>query len=147
MLVEDALEIAVRAHAGQQDKAGADYITHPVRVAAAVRGAGASAVVVALLHDVLEDTRVPLEELRARGLTGEEEEALLALTHKPHEQYRVYLGRVKAVPLARVIKAADIADNSGPARLGLLPEADQVRLRRKYDMALGLLDGRGGLEL
>lgn len=67
--VRAAFEIAAAAHAHQTRKGdGSPYIGHPVRVAAIVRASGMdeAAVAAALLHDVVEDSPITLEELSER---------------------------------------------------------------------------------
>jgi hypothetical protein len=143
MQVEDALLLAVEAHAGQRDKAGMPLVLHPLRVALALADQGESAMVVGALHDVLEDGGAGwLPRLRERGLTDQQEQALVALTHGPHEPYAAYIRRVAVLPLARTVKLADLADNLDPGRLGKLAAEDQARLRRKYEAAVKELAGR-----
>lgn len=135
-----AAVLASKAHEGQVDKNGEHYILHSSRVAGLVRGAGAVAVAVAWLHDVIEDA--PEYEAEVRTLGAEVYEAVLALTHSKHESNVDYINRVKANPLARVVKLADIADNSDEARLSLLPTETAERLRAKYARALAQLSDR-----
>lgn len=65
-MLELALSIATEAHRGQFDKAGIDYIEHPIFVASQVDSEEEKAV--ALLHDVIEDSSVTAEELLNAGL-------------------------------------------------------------------------------
>ena len=144
MRVEAAIALAVQAHFEQRDKGGAPMVLHPLRVMLAVAEHGETAMVVAALHDVVEDKGADaMALLRQSGLTREEETVLVALTHGPHEPYLAYIRRVAAVPLAKVVKLADIADNLNPARLAKLAHGDQVRLRRKYEGARAELVGLG----
>lgn len=135
--VGDAIDIAVSAHAGQKDKAGRDYISHPVRVMASFSTPLAK--MVAVLHDVIEDTPIQLEDLSALGCPEQVLVALAAITHPPGEPNVDYWARVKANPLARQVKLADIADNSREDRLVDLDEATATRLRAKYERALAFL--------
>jgi (p)ppGpp synthase/HD superfamily hydrolase len=127
--VGEAFELALAAHAGQTDKAGAPYIAHVVRVTAGV--ASDKARVVALLHDVVEDTEVTLQAVEAR-FGPDIAAAVDALTRREGEAPEAYYTRVRASPLAREVKLADIADNADPRRLALLPDTDRDRLTRKY---------------
>lgn len=87
--LERAIEIATEAHRGQRDKAGNDYIGHPLRVMAA--GKTPEEKIVGVLHDVVEDSDWTLEELAAEGFAPEIIEALRCLTHAEEEPYdRLY---------------------------------------------------------
>ena len=137
MTPEQALELATRAHAGQTDKVGRPYIEHPVRVAGRLDDPDAQ--VVALLHDVLEDTDVDEAELVALGVTDPQLEAIRTLTHHDDVDNDTYWQSVRAVPLARLVKVADLADNCDPARVALLDPATAERLRGKYRRAFRAL--------
>lgn len=139
-LLATALAIAARAHAGQVDKAGAGYLAHPLRVAARVVDAGDEVVASALLHDVLEDTELTPSDLADAGLPVRVLEAVDHLTRRPGEAYEAAVRRAAAHPVAALVKRADIADNTDPARLALLPEELGARLRAKYAHALAVLD-------
>jgi hypothetical protein len=136
--LEDAVAIATAAHDGQVDKSGRPYIGHPLRVMAAVTGEHER--MVAVLHDVVEDTAVTAADLLARGCPPEVVDAVVALSHRPGEPQEDYLRRVAANPLAVTVKRADIGDNLSPARLARLDAATRDRLKAKYARALGLLD-------
>ncbi|MBX6389973.1 MAG: HD domain-containing protein [Frankia sp.] len=145
--IDEAVALATRAHAGQVDKAGDDYIGHPLRVAAAAArqaaAAGvdpASAEMAGLLHDVVEDTPVTLAELAERGFPPAVVAAVDALTKREGEQVADYLARVAANPVAVVVKRADIADNADPARLARLPAEQADRLLVRYAGRRALLD-------
>lgn len=127
-----AFELALAAHAGQTDKAGAAYIGHVARVAAGVSNDPAR--VVALLHDVVEDTDVSLGTVEEH-FGNEIANAVDAITRRSGEASRDYYARVKADPLALEVKLSDLADNSDPTRLSLLPPADRARLEAKYAAA------------
>jgi len=137
-----AFELALTAHAGQVDKAGAPYIGHVARVAARVADGpeDEAARVVALLHDVVEDTKVTLAEVEAQ-FGAEIAQAVDALTRRKSEPGESYYARVRANALALVVKRADIDDNADPARLSLLPEETRNRLSRKYATARAALEG------
>lgn len=136
-LIERADRIAEAAHAGQVDKAGAPYITHPRRVAAALNDA--TETIVALLHDVVEDgPGWTLERLRAEGFPAEVVAAVDALTHRENEDYFDAVRRAGADPIARIVKLADLADNSDRTRLRTIGERDERRLA-KYAKATAIL--------
>lgn len=140
-LLARADSIAEEAHAGQVDKAGAPYVTHPRRVAASV--AGTTAKVVALLHDVVEDgPGWTLERLKAEGFSDEVVAAVDALTHRDGEDYFDAVRRAGANPIAREVKLADLADNSDRTRLKSIGEREERRLE-KYARATALLKALG----
>lgn len=135
-----ALRLAVDAHMGQYDKAGEPYIFHVVRVWRAVASDSRLRKVyevVALLHDVLEDTSYPRENLLA-SFGHEAYEAVCAMTKVAGEDYEAYLARVVANPIARYVKRFDVADNYG--RLGGIADAaTRERLEKKYWRAMEVL--------
>lgn len=137
--ITQARMIANSAHAGQVDKSGQPYIDHPRRVAA--RLSDPTEVVVAWLHDVLEDSDTPEGLLRAT-FGDEVTDAVVALTHNyGHHESRVdYYTRVRANPTALAVKKADIADNTDPHRLALLKPDLRARLETKYALATQILD-------
>ncbi|MEU7000943.1 HD domain-containing protein [Nonomuraea sp. NPDC046570] len=136
--VDDAIALAAEAHQGQVDKAGRPYIEHPLRVMGRVSGEYAR--MAAVLHDVLEDTDLTVAELRAAGCPERVIAAVQALTKHSGEPLAASMARAAGNPIAMVVKRADIADNSDPARLGMLDEPTAARLRRKYGDSLRLLD-------
>ena len=133
--VERAGALASLAHAGAVDKAGAPYIEHPARVAARMNTPEEK--VVAWLHDVVEDTDTTLDEIRVH-FGAETAEALDAITHREGEPWADYLMRVKAHPIARAVKIADLIDNSNLSRLPVVKPKD-VKRQAKYNRALYFL--------
>lgn len=131
-----AKRIATRAHQGQVDKAGQPYISHPEFVASQVTGDEAKAV--AWLHDVVEDTPVTFDDLRAEGLSEAVIEAVAALTKQEGESYETYLERVAANPLAKAVKLADLNHNMDTSRLKVIDDKAKARLE-KYKLALNFL--------
>lgn len=133
-LVNAARDIARAAHDGATDKAGKPYIGHPARVAARLDGHESKAA--GWLHDVLEDTPLTTDELRAKGFPTPVIEAVVAVTHFPGEPHDRYYARIRAAgELALRVKLADIADNADPARLALLDAPTRHRLQDKYEHA------------
>jgi hypothetical protein len=108
--LETAIRIAVAAHVGQKEKGGAAYITHPLRLMAAMDCEEAK--IVAVLHDVIEDTTVTIEDLRREGFGEDVLTAVAIVTHRRHEPYADYVVRCKGNPVARQVKLADLVDNS-----------------------------------
>lgn len=136
LLYQQALAIAKDAHKGQVDKAGVDYIQHPLFVASLVEGELAKTV--ALLHDVVEDSDWTLEDLRKDGLPEEVVQAVGILTKKRNENYEEYILRVKQNPLARQVKLADLQHNSDLSRLANVTDRDRKRVA-KYQKAIAYL--------
>ncbi len=121
-----AIEIAAAAHAGQVDKAGESYILHPLRVMLRLRGEQER--IVAVLHDVVEDSAWTLEALAQEGFAPVVVEALEALTKRPGEDRLAAARRAAAHPIARVVKLADNADNSDLSRIAHPTAKDHARL-------------------
>ena len=126
--LERALQIAVKAHAGQTDKSGAAYIFHPIRVM--MRCTSPEAKIVALLHDVVEDTDVSFEDLTAEGFTAEVLSALRLLTHAPEVPYENYIQSLVGNQIATEVKIADLEDNMDIRRLQTVDERTSARLRK-----------------
>ena len=133
-----ALRIAAKAHAGQVDRAGKPYIFHPLHVA--MNTGSFDEVVVALLHDVMEDYTYTAEDLRAEGIPEHILEALALLTHSKEEPYMDYVMKIKGNELARAVKLADLAHNSDLSRLPSVTEKDLQRVE-KYKQAMAALRG------
>lgn len=137
-----AFAVARRAHQGQVDKAGNEYLTaHLADVVRRFPFSDTRARVVAWLHDVIEDTDVTAEQLRDWSFLPDTIAAVEAITHRRHEPRADYYARVKANPLALRVKLADIASNTDPERMALLDEETQVRLTEKYRKAIEALTG------
>jgi len=140
-----AVTIAARVHKGQVDKAGKPYLSaHVADVAWRVRKADQQddeGIVVAWLHDVLEDTDEPMHEefLLRQVYPPEIVDAVVAITHRPNEPRNEYYARVKANPIALRVKRHDIASNTDPKRTALLDDWTRERLADKYAHALEVL--------
>lgn len=136
-----AMDVAYFAHFGQKDKAGAPYILHPIHIAEGMPDEDLT--VIALLHDVIEDTEVTASELRRLGFTPTQVEAVVALSRKKDEKYFDYIERVKKNGLARIVKMADLKHNSDKSRLATLPEEEQEKMIKlideRYKKALKIL--------
>jgi (p)ppGpp synthase/HD superfamily hydrolase len=135
--LECAIAIAASAHEGQVDKAGAPYILHPLRMMLSVRSPEAR--MAAVLHDVVEDTSVTLEQLRAEGFPEAVLVAVAALTKREGEDYEAFIRRVAADPIAREVKLADLRDNADLSRIADPTEKDWARIE-KYRSAIEYLE-------
>lgn len=138
LTLEKAIAIAAEAHNGQVDKNGEPYILHPIRVMLRLNNLNER--IVAVLHDVLEDTSVTKEDLIKEGATEQIIEALELVT-KGGIEYGRYLYNIGLNETARKVKLADIADNTDPDRLNKLSNsAVKERLIKKYSKALRILN-------
>lgn len=127
--LERAIEIATEAHRGQHDKAGNDYIEHPLHVMAA--GKTLNEQIVGVLHDVVEDSDWTFEQLAAEGFSAEIIEALRCVTKlSEDEPYDKFISRIKCNPLAVAVKINDLSDNMDIRRLPYLSDKDIKRLKR-----------------
>lgn len=128
----EALRHAVKAHAGEVDKCGCPAILHPVAVAEALERGGSpyeTDIVVALLHDVWEDTDYSAHN---GYLTRAQQSALEAITRRDDETYFDYIRRCAPVPHAGAVKLADLWHNLSPERQGCLPEREARGLGKRY---------------
>lgn len=132
MFKELALQIAQKAHAGQVDKAGKDYILHPMTVASYMDTDTEKAI--AYLHDVLEDTDVTVDALR-EIFPNEIVDTLITLTHRKDESYFEYIQRVSKSKLAKKVKVADLLHNLDITRIKEPTKQDYERLE-KYKKAI-----------
>ena len=135
-LTRKAMVIAYNAHANQFDKAGVPYIFHPIHLAEQMDTE--TECVVALLHDVVEDTKVTFEQLE-KEFSKEIIEILKLLTHDKETDYMEYVKIIKENPIAKKIKKADIIHNADETRLETITENDILR-REKYQKALEILN-------
>lgn len=124
--LEHAIALAAHAHAGQVDKAGQSYILHPLRVMLRLQHEDER--IVAVLHDVIEDTTIGLDDLRAAGFSDAILTAVDALTKRPGETRLAAAARAARDPLARVVKLADNAENMDLSRLPAPTARDHARL-------------------
>lgn len=139
--IERAIAIASAAHAGQFDKAGQPYIFHPLRVM--FRVSSAHAQIAAVLHDVVEDSSVTLEQLAQQGFAPEVLQAIHALTKLPGETRLQAAQRAAADPVAREVKLADNAENMDLSRIPNPSEKDNARCR-EYEQVRAILLAANG---
>jgi (p)ppGpp synthase/HD superfamily hydrolase len=127
--IENAITLATEAHRGQPDKNGAPYILHPLRVMTRMQSEPDK--IVAVLHDVVEDTPVTIQVLKEKGYSQEVTEAIDCLTkRKGKETYDEFIERCRSNPIALKVKIADLEDNMDIRRLDVLTEEDLERLNR-----------------
>ena len=138
-MTKKALRLSFDAHKDQLDKGGMPYVYHPYHVAEQMTTE--ETVVVALLHDVVEDTNLTLDDIRAQGFSDSVLEALALLTHNDAISYLDYVAAIKTNPIARVVKLADLQHNSDISRLDKIDETARKRIE-KYQTAIALLKGQ-----
>lgn len=133
-----AMKLAYRAHEGQTDRSGVPYIFHPIHLAEQMEDEVSCTV--ALLHDVVEDTEVTLEDLK-QIFPSEVTEAVSLLTHEKQDDYDAYVRALKKNPVAKKVKLADLAHNSDEVRSKAAgcSEAQILRWREKYGRAKEIL--------
>lgn len=134
--LERAIELAVAAHRGQKDRSGQPYILHPLWLMQQFEDT--KAMIVAVLHDTVEDSSLTLQDLKGEGFSEEIIEAIDALTRRKEETYEQFILRLKPRPLARRIKLADIEHNLDVRRLSQLKKDDLKRVD-KYHQAWRVL--------
>ncbi len=113
--LDDAIALAVEAHRGGKDRSGQPYILHPLRVM--FRCESDIERIVAILHDVVEDTGRTFDDLRTLGYSEEVIDALDCVTKREGESYEQFVERAAVNPVARKVKIADIEDNLDLRRL------------------------------
>lgn len=137
-LLERAIAIAVEAHAGQVDKAGAPYVLHPLRMMLGL--ASDEERIVAVLHDVCEDCPGwTFERLRGEGFPDHVLTALASVTKRDGESYDAFVRRAAADPIGRRVKLADLRDNSDLTRIAA-PTARDVERIEKYRRAIVFIE-------
>lgn len=134
-LTKKAINVAYNAHMGQYDDFGIPYIFHPMHLAEQMDTE--EECVVAILHDVIEDTTVSIEELE-KEFPAEMIDALKLLTHDKSVDYMEYIKNLKDNPIAKKVKLADLVHNSDLSRLDEITERD-IHRNEKYKKAMELL--------
>ncbi len=131
--LERAIALAAKAHEGQVDKADAPYILHPLRMM--LRLSTIEERMTAVLHDVVEDCGVSLENLRAEGFSETVIEAIDSVTRRPDESYEAFVLRAAEHPIGRRVKLMDLEDNSDLSRIANPTIRDYDRIE-KYRRAI-----------
>ncbi len=135
-MTKKALSLSFAAHKDQLDKSGMPYVYHPFHLAEQMQDEDTT--IVALLHDVVEDTAYTIDDLRSMGFSEKVCDAIALMTHDPAVPYLDYVAQIKRNPIARAVKLADLRHNSDVTRLDSI---DEKALRRveKYKAAIALL--------
>ena len=135
-LTKKAMKLCFAAHKDQVDKSGLPYVFHPFHLAEQM--STEETTVVALLHDVVEDSGYTFADLAAQGFPAPVLDALRLLTHDKTVPYTDYVAAIKPNPIARAVKLADLRHNSDLSRLDRVDEA-ALRRVEKYRRAIALL--------
>ena len=131
-----ALALCFEAHKEQKDKSGMPYVFHPFHLAEQMEDEDTT--IVALLHDIVEDTDYTLDNLAAMGFSQAVLDAIALMTHDDDTPYMDYVARIKTNPIAKAVKLADLRHNSDTSRLDIVTERDLLR-NEKYRTAITLL--------
>lgn len=131
-----ALKLCFEAHKNQVDKSGMPYVFHPFHLAEQMTDEKTT--VVALLHDVIEDTDYTFDDLREIGFENDVVDALALLTHNNDTPYMEYVAKIKTNPIARAVKLADLQHNSDLTRLNVVDEK-ALKRKEKYAAAIKML--------
>ncbi len=131
-----ALQLCFNAHKEQVDKSGMPYVFHPFHLAEQMKDE--STTIVALLHDLVEDTAYTLEDLRDMGFSEQVIDAIALMTHDDSVHYLDYVKIIKTNPIASAVKLADLQHNSDLTRLDVVDEKALKRVE-KYKKAIEIL--------
>lgn len=132
-----AMKLCFQAHKDQTDKSGIPYVFHPIHLAEQMKDEDTT--VVALLHDVVEDTTYTPEDLAAMGFNDRVIAAIRLMTHDENIPYMEYVAKIKENPIAKAVKLADLAHNSDTTRLDTVDAKAAARVE-KYAKAIRLLN-------
>ena len=136
-MTKKALKFCFEAHKEQLDKSGMPYVFHPFHLAEQMPDEDCT--IVALLHDVMEDTEYSVEDLRTLGCSEAVLTALMLMTHDDDTPYLDYVAMLKSNRIARTVKLADLKHNSDLTRLSAVTDKDLQRVE-KYKKAIQLLE-------
>ena len=135
-LTKKALKLSFDAHRDQIDKSGMPYVYHPFHLAEQMDTE--ETVIVALLHDVAEDTDYAIQDIADMGFPQTVVDALALMIHDKGVPYMDYVARIKENPIATAVKLADLRHNSDTSRLDVLDEK-AIQRNKKYEKAIRLL--------
>jgi len=132
-MLEKAIQLAVKYHSGQVDKAGSPYIMHLIRVM--MKGQTELEKICGILHDIVEDTDFTFDALKKEGFTNEVIDVIRCVTKIDNEIYDDFISRILENPTAVKVKINDLEDNMNLDRLNVITSKDTERLK-KYNKAL-----------
>lgn len=132
-MLEKAIQLAVKHHSGQVDKAGQPYIMHLIRVM--IKGQTDTEKICGVLHDIVEDTDCTFQALKDEGFSDEIIDIVSCVTKINNEPYEDFISRILKNPIAVKVKINDLEDNMNLNRLNEITSRDTERLK-KYNKAL-----------
>ena len=132
-----ALKLCFDAHKEQLDKNGMPYVFHPFHLAEQMTTEETT--IVALLHDLVEDTDYTIQDLVNMGFDKNVTDAIMLMTHADNVEYMDYVCNIKENSIAKQVKLADLKHNSDLTRLDTVDEKALAR-REKYLKAIALLE-------
>lgn len=136
-ITKKAMKLCFHAHKDQTDKSGIPYVFHPIHLAEQMTDEDTT--VVALLHDVVEDTDYTIDDLAAMGFNHRVIAAIQLMTHAEGVPYMDYVAKIKDNPIAKAVKLADLAHNSDITRMDVVDEKAKARVE-KYAKAIQFLN-------
>lgn len=136
-MTKKAMKLCFAAHKEQTDKSGVPYVFHPIHLAEQMDTE--ETVIVALLHDVVEDTAYTVQDIADMGFSRKITDALVLLTHDASIPYMEYVSQVRENALAKAVKLVDLKHNSDLSRLDEISEESLARMK-KYEKAIALLE-------
>lgn len=136
-ITKKALKLCFEAHKKQVDKSGMPYVFHPFHLAEQMQTEETT--VVALLHDLVEDTDYTIEDLVSMGFSKNMTDAIALMTHADDVTYMDYVRKIKNNPIAKVVKLADLKHNSDLTRLDVVDEK-ALKRKEKYLKAIKILE-------
>ena len=137
-MLDKAIVIATNAHEGQFDKGGKPYILHPLHLMHQLMF-DIELAIIAVLHDVVEDSGYTIDDLRDDGFSERVTKALKLLTHVDGESYERYIDKIATNYDACRVKRKDLQHNSDITRLkGVRPkDLERVEKYHKAFIQLG----------
>ena len=127
-MTKTALKLCFEAHKDQTDKSGLPYVFHPFHLAEQMPDEKTT--VVALLHDVIEDTDYTLDDMKNMGFSDDILSAIALMTHDDGVPYMEYVALIKKNPIAKMVKLADLRHNSDMSRLDKVTAHDRERAEK-----------------
>lgn len=128
--LEIAIELAIKYHKGQIDKGGNAYILHPLEVMNNVDRIESK--IVAVLHDIIEDTECTIDTLREWGIDEDAIESINILTHKEGMSYMEYITEISYDFIATEVKLVDLKCNMDLSRLNRKITNKDLERNKKY---------------
>ena len=127
-MTKKAIKLMYEKHKNQIDKSGMPYVLHPLHVAESMKDEKTT--VVALLHDIVEDTDITLTDLIKMQFPKEVVDAIGIMTHTSELSYYEYIERISSNPISTEVKLADLKHNMDLSRLNQITKEDLERLKK-----------------